>query len=385
MWPLNKNNKNTTTQTALILAGGGARAAYQVGVIKAISDILPRKSTNPFDVISGTSAGAINAAVLATRADSFYYAASSMTHVWRNFSTEQIYNAAIKDILGNVWRMSRAIRGNDIDEANALLDNSPLRELLHKVIPLDNIQMAIDNGFLKALCINASEYGTGQSVSFFQGTKDLKEWGRSGRRGEAEAISLDHLMSSSAIPFLFPAQKVNGNYYCDGAVRQTAPISPALHLGANKIMVIGVKGREIEKRTSPLSQAPSLSNSAGHILNSVFLDSMESDIERLYRINNTIDLIPQSKREQSDLKKVDLLVIEPSKPIDEIASHHWQELPKALRYAFGKNTKDDEKHSIMLSYLLFEKDYCRELIGLGHQDAMRQADKISKFFSHKRL
>ena len=373
-------------KTGLILSGGGARAAYQVGVLKAIHKILPRGHYNPFDIISGTSAGAINGIALASYAENYRIGIRHLERIWSNFECDQIYRTDFAGVTGTLARLVRSlIIGRRFKhDPVSLLDNGPLRELLLEVIRFDNIQTAIDNGALHAITINCSGLESGESVSFFQGHYSITNWQRERRIGSRARLNIDHLMASSAIPMIFPSIKINREYFADGAVRQLAPLSPALHLGAEKIMVIGVSGvahKRKERRQQSIYPTPA--KVMGHMLNAAFLDSMESDVERLRRINRTVEKIPEKVRKQEgmELKKIDLLEINPSQSIDDIAGEHADEIPKALKLALGGSGNTSRNGSGILSYLLFSQGFCRNLIELGYNDAMTRTDEIREFFS----
>lgn len=369
-------------KTGVILSGGGARAAYQVGVLKAIYHILPRSQTNPFDIISGTSAGAINGIALASYAENYRIGIKHLERIWSHFQCHRIYHTDLPSVLSSLFKLTRSIViGKHFKhQPNSLLNNAPLEQLLMEVIRFGNIQKAIDNGALDAIAINCSCLTTGESVSFFQGASEIENWQRQRRIGHRTHLSLAHLMASSAIPMVFPAVKINNKYYTDGAVRQLAPISPALHLGAEKVMVIGVnspnKGAMIAQ--GPL-RYPSPSRITGHMLDAAFLDSMETDVERLERINRTLDRI-DDLGEDSELKKIDLLHIRPSKSIDDIASEHAYEMPRALRLVLDKSNNPNSRGAGLLSYLLFSRGFCNALIELGYQDAYARKDEICEFF-----
>ncbi len=378
---MQKSNWNT----ALILSGGGARAAYQVGVLRACAEILPSNERNPFGIICGTSAGAMNAAALASRAHHFGRAVRRIELVWANCTCEQVYHTDTWSVLGNGLRWLAAFLFPRIHSSVpvSLLNNMPLRMLLRRVMRFEKIEAALDSGNLHALCITASGYTSGESVSFFQATQELKNWRRPHRIGVRTRIGLEHLMASSAIPALFPAVRINREFFGDGAIRQLAPISPALHLGAERVLVIGVSANLNKPRIrNPAFAFPSHAQIAGHILNSAFIDALEADVQVLERLNRVLSLVPEEAiaRHHPNLKPVDLLLVSPSEPLDGIAARHRHRLPRSLRPFFreGDGTEEAGGASV-LSYLLFEQEYCKELIELGYHDAMQRRQELEAF------
>lgn len=370
----------------LILTGGGARAAYQVGVLKAVADILPGDCSNPFGIICGTSAGALNATALATHASCLRNGVNLLESVWSSFHTDQVYRTDWPGVLATAgkWLLTMAFGRLKKDMPVSLLDNRPLRQLLGDMLDLPRIQEAIDNGRLQALCITASGYTSGESVSFFQGAPELQSWRRSRRVGVRTPITMDHLMASSAIPLLFQAVRVNREYFGDGALRQLAPISPALHLGAERILVVGVGSQQQPGLVRNQSIAyPSIAQVVGHIMNSSFVDALETDIERLMRINHTVSLIPPEIRAQnSQLKAVDVMVIKPpAETLDQVAMRHSQRLPRSIRMFVNGSGATQRSGSGVLSYLLFEKEYCNDLMELGYNDTMSRREELLQFLN----
>src|SRR3990170_632951 len=375
-----------TPTVGLILAGGGARAAYQVGVLKAIAELLPEGVASPFPILCGTSAGAINATVLAIYAREFHVGVRRLIFVWRNFQVAQVFRSDAWGLAqtGLRWLAALALGGVGKYNPQALLDRAPLRTLLEKYLPCEEIQKSIDAGALRALSISASGYTSGHSVTFYQGVDTLAPWKRARRVGCVMNITHEHLMASSAIPFIFAAVKINREYFGDGSMRQTAPISPALHLGAERVLVVGVRheaeGAAAMQRLDA-QEYPPLAQIAGHVLNSIFLDSLEADLERLQRINKTVSLIPEPQRKERGvtLRKVDVLVISPSQDIEQIAARYAHRLPRSLRALLRGLGTFKRAGANLVSYLLFEKPYCRELISLGYADAMTRKREILEF------
>jgi len=372
-------------RAALILTGGGARAAYQVGVLKAIAEFLPRNACCPFPIICGTSAGALNAATLAVNAGNFRKGVQYLTNTWRNFHAYQIYRTDVVGVFNNsmLWLAGVVFNMIGINKLSkvSLLDNSPLIDLLEEMLPCEKIQDSIDAGFLHALSITASGYGSGQSVSFYQGVKQLVPWRRRGRVGIPMQIENKHLLASSALPFIFPATLINREYFGDGSMRQTAPISPALHLGATRVLIIGVSmnGDHGNYDRADIGQYPSLASIAGHTLNSIFLDSMEADLERLKKINDLVAIMPEEMRVRAEIRHVDALIILPSQPIDKIAERHATELPWTIRLLLRLIGARQQSGGTLVSYLLSEKKFCSALIDLGYQDALKRRDEIMTF------
>lgn len=370
----------------LILTGGGARAAYQVGVLKAIARILPRAAPSPFAVVCGTSAGAINAAALAMNAVHFRSGVKYLLSFWKGLRVENIYRSDSIGVFGNagLWIAGLLLSSMGINKLNhvSLLDNSPLRRLLKETLPLNKIQESIDAGHLLALGITASGYTSEQSVTFFQSGKSVQAWQRAHRLGLPTCIGINHLLASSAIPFLFPAVRINREFFGDGSMRQIAPISSALHLGAKRVLIIGMgQSRQEQPKRIRVNNYPSLAQIAGHALNSIFLDSMEVDLERLRRINHTVSLVHEERRSHTDLDQIDVLVIEPSQPIDKIARHYVSNLPWSIRFMLRWVGAMRSSGANLVSYLLFEKGFCRALIELGYQDAMKRREEILAFLN----
>ena len=371
------------SKTALILTGGGARAAYQAGVLKAVRDLLPDPKVNPFPILCGTSAGAINAASMAVWAEDFGGGVDALNDIWGNFHVGQVYRSDPLGIgiSGARWLSALAFGWLTRRAPRSLLDNAPLRVLLEHRLDFDRIQRAIDAQALHSVSITCSGYTTGHSVSFFQGRADLEPWRRTQRIGAHVKLTLDHLMASSAIPFVFPAVRLHREWFGDGSMRQIAPISPAIHLGADKILVVGA-GRVATEDERPRGEIyPSLAQIAGHALSSIFLDSLSVDLERTTRINQTLSMIPEEvlKAKGSALRPIDVLVISPSRRLDSLAAEHAQALPLSVRAMLRGIGAMNRRGGALTSYLLFEQNYTRALIELGFGDTMARAAEVQDF------
>ncbi len=369
----------------LVLPGGGARCAYQVGVLKAISELLPKGSPNPFPVISGTSAGAINAVVLATRARRFQHAVADMERVWGNFRTHQVFRSDGQTMVRTSLKLLSSIVFGDLIGANpkSLLDNSPLRELLGRYLKFSHIEDAINRGFLDAVAITAAGYGSARSVTFYQGREDLESWKRVRRSGIAKDITLDHLMASIAAPMIFPPVLIGREYFGDGAMRQATPLSPAVNLGANRMLIIGVRDEEQDPEPGPdeVVPHPSFGRIAGYMLDALLMDGLSSDLERLARLNQIVNDQPNRRLrgEFADLRAIDTMIMFPSQDIREIALRYVHEMPRSVRIlmrGFGALNYGGRQ---LVSYLLFESGYTRELIRLGYSDAMNRRQKLADF------
>lgn len=380
------SNRPLQPMTGLILSGGGARAAYQVGVLAAIAELLPTAEYNPFPVIVGTSAGAVNAVGLACGALQFREAILRLTNVWRAFHSDMVYRSDWRGVVGQASRfVTQHLLGFAGNAPVALLDNRPLGELLARELDFSGIAAAVRQRQLHAVAITAFGYASGQAVTFYQGRATIDPWFRHRRVGVPTRLKLEHLLASAAIPMIFPPVRVNREYFGDGAVRQGAPISPALHLGASRALVIGVSGNlQHEDANAVVArpqgvQPPSLAQIGGHMLNSTFIDSLESDIETLERINLLSRLLPDAARVRLGVRPVDVLVISPSQPLDQIAAQYRHELPRAVRpFLYGTGATRSGGAAV-LSYLLFEPGYCNALIELGYRDAMARQDEIRRF------
>ena len=370
------------------MTGGGARAAYQVGVLRALSELLPKEVDNPFPIICGTSAGAINAAVMAADAADFRRGVRRLMTVWKNFHVRQVYRADPPGVLRNSSRwIFNALTGGAFSRMPvSLLDNSPLAALLAHYLDFPAIQRRIDAGELTAFSVTCSGYSSGQSVTFYQGAPGLQPWQRARRIGTPMTIGLEHLLASSALPFIFPPVHINREYFGDGSMRQIAPISPALHLGADRVLVVGT-GRQsaVDVARARSNVYPSVAQIAGHALNSIFLDGLSVDLERLERINRTLNLIPAEKLAEANLplRPVKVLFISPSQPIERIAARFVHELPATVRFILRPTGALNRSGSNLVSYLLFEESFCRTLIDLGYQDTVNREKEVREFFAEK--
>jgi NTE family protein len=372
-------------KTGLVLTGGGARAAYQVGVLRAIAAIVPPGSPIPFEVVCGTSAGAINAAAIAADAANFRRGVRRLVGVWRNLHAGHVYRADVAGIAacGARWLAALLLGGLGKRNPVSLLDNSPLEKLLRRHLDFDAIRRSIGCGALAALGVTASGYSSGESISFFDGAPALEGWRRARRIGVRTVLDVQHLMASAAIPFVFPPVRIHREFFGDGSMRQIAPISPALHLGADRILVISVATtpQGAQPRVAA-DDCPSLAQIAGHALNSIFLDALEADLERLERINRTVGLVNGTAGTLAPLplKHIDYVVISPSVPLEQLALRHLRALPRAVRFFLRGIGAMRRSGSALASYVLFERPYCRALMRMGYADAMARRVELEAFF-----
>ncbi len=368
-------------KTALLLTGGGARAAYQVGVLKAIAQQFPRNSKVPFQVICGTSAGAINGTAIACYASCFHLGVRKLEYVWKNFHTHHVYYS---DYFRATYHLVRGfLSAFQADYANprpvSLLDNKPLKLLLHELLDLKRLDRNIMGGYLDSVSVTASCYNTGDSITFFQ-SRDANEWQRARRCGQPTLIGIHHLMASAAIPLVMPSVRINQYYYGDGSVNQLAPLSAPIHLGADRILIIGLEQPRRSEHVVQMPHHPNMSTIAGHLLDSIFSDTLNADMERMLRVNKTIQTL-QENNIPSELKPIESYLINPSSNFNQLANEHFLSLPMAIRTLLRTIGIKQHSDSSLASYLLFEKNFTRRLIDLGYEDGMRQIDDIMAFLT----
>lgn len=370
-------------QYALLLSGGGARAAYQLGVLKAIATFLPRNQGIPFPIVCGNSAGAINATGLACYASCYHLGLRKLEWVWKSFHTRQVYDSGIRDVFKHLGGNFFSSFLNEQNQRNpsSLLNNQPLRHLIRRHLDFHRIDNNVARGYLRAISVNTSSYTTHDSISFYQGQGDITPWTREQRRGIPCTLNSEHLMASSAIPMLFPPVKMIGEFLGDGSVHQLSPLSPAIHLGAEKILVIGVEQPDRIPRFNNMNRFPSSIAIAGHLLDTIFADTLKSDIERLERINNTIAHMTYKQQQLTKLKTIDCMVVNPSINFNELAAKHFYRMPSGIKILLRMLGIHHKADTSVLSYLLFEKEFCRELIDLGLKDGMARQEELREFLS----
>ncbi len=392
----------------LVLMGGGARTAYQAGVLQALAALIKppagKADAFPFQVLVGTSAGALNATYLASRAIDGLAALSGLGAFWQGLHSHLVYHLPDTPMAQfSRWATALGVTLS-ARKQGAALDSMPLVDTLHRRIALNNIELALSRGDLKALAVTASSYTTGVHWTFCQ-THQLasaQAWNRPGRRAELQDITIEHLMASSAIPFLFPATPlwVDGNmeYFGDGSMRQSSPLSPAVHLGANKILAIGVG--QPQRRSMDLTSAsfqaslsskqrPSLGNIAGHAMASVFNDTLMADVEQVQRVNQSIQQLKNHLSEHHGLtvaqslpfREVEVLAMQPSESLDALAQAHVHELPRPVRRVLEGLGALKGSGAGLASYLLFEPGFLRALIALGASDVAMRKEELLVFFS----
>ncbi|MEP6884347.1 MAG: patatin-like phospholipase family protein [Gammaproteobacteria bacterium] len=362
-----------TPHLGLVLTGGGARSAYQVGVLKAVAELVRRGSACPFPIITGTSAGAVSAIALASDAAHFRHSVYGIERVWRDFRVHQVFKADAISMLrsGLHWLLAFISGGWLVQSPNALFDNTPLWELLRKHLDFDGIPRGLYKKHLQSIGVCATCYQDADSVTFYASASAIEPWARVFRKGARVQLTLDHLMASLSIPFLFRPVRLNDQFFGDGAMRQTSPLSPAIHLGANRLFIIGVND-PIPTGASPSRRAsePSFGQLLGFMLDSLFMDTLNADLERISRYNDN-----------KDVRRIEFLVMTPSRDVNEIARRHARELPRSLRALLRTMGGSNAASTLLLSYLLFERGFTRELIALGYEDARARADEIRAFLA----
>lgn len=366
-------------KTALVLPGGGARGAYQAGVLKAVAEIT-RPGGNPFPIICGVSAGAINSAVLASHGHEFHLGVQRLEHFWASMFCGRIYRTDGWSVLRSVlqWAASLALGGKGVPHPQSLLDNAPLRHFLESTLQLPGIARAIASGHLHGVAVTASAYTNASAISFYQADERVQPWTRERRRGQPAELTVDHLLASAALPLIFPAQRIGAEYFGDGGMRMITPLSPAIHLGAERMLIISTRDEKPDPTPLQPRLYPSLGEIGGYLLDTIFMDTINADINRLRRINSTLALIPEEQRQQSALQHIDSLVIRPSRDVRDITREHMHEIPRAVRLllrslgGWGTDWR-------LASYLLFESAYCQELIALGYQDGLAKRSELCEF------
>lgn len=374
--------------TALILPGGGARAAYQVGVLRALARLTARGAPLPFAILCGTSAGAINAATLALAADDFRQGVARLVRWWRRVDAGAVYRADLASLSRHGMRWLAHVLGGRAGpaQAAAMLDNAPLERLLRRALAFEGLDAQISSGRLRALAINATSYATGRAVTHFQGAPELLPWHRTRREGRAVRLAVEHLMASTAIPFVFPAVRIGHDWFMDGSVRHLTPLAPALRLGARRVLVVPV-GQFVGQAPDPdaagegTPRYPSFAQTAGHALSTIFLDNLGADLERLDQLNALVDATSPAElaRRGLALARVEALVSGPSVDLGLAARPYADRLPAGVRYLLGGLGSTRGTGANLMSYLMFEPGYVRTLLRLGYRDAWARRVELCAF------
>lgn len=370
----------SASRTALVLQGGGARGAYQVGALKAIAEIVGHRRS-PFQIVCGASVGAINAAPLAAASNDFQQGVAELERLWRSLKSDSIYDTRTLPLLGTgarwVWTLLFGYFG--IGAPCSFLDNSPLERLLEREFDRRHISHAIRTGALHALCITASSYDEGKAVTFFEGHHKIEDWTRARRVGKRVHIGAEHLLASSALPFVFAPVRLDGGFFGDGSLRLTAPLAPAIHTGADRIMIVAARDNLLSgEKDMDNATSPSIGEMAGHALDILFNDDLDADHERLSRVNRTLSLLPEDRRRDTPLRVIETFMLSPSQDLRDIATRCAYEMPRAIRLlmrSLGSWSSD----SRLVSYLLFETAYIGALIDLGYTDTMAVKADVRAF------
>ncbi len=363
----------------LVLSGGGARAAYQVGVLSYIAEKLPQVS---FPIITGVSAGAINAAFMAGHRGAPPDSLRALSDCWASLTIDRVFDASMSKVglEGARWLWTFGSGGRQL---KGFLSTAPLGEFLQGTLDIGGIEENVKSGRLRAVGISATRWATGQTVTFVQGTEGTPMWDRARRCGFPTRISVEHVMASGALPLVFPAVKIDGEWYGDGSIRQATPLAPAIHLGADKLLAISTRYaaslEEIKGRAT--TDYPPPAKLIGMLFNTVFLDTLDGDEERLERLNRVIDALPPGTVVPDGLRPIKLLVVRPSKDLGEIAGEHRDKLPRSLRLLMRGLGVKDVRGPDLLSYLIFEEPYISRVIELGYEDALSQWSEIERFFT----
>ncbi|QIE57724.1 patatin-like phospholipase family protein [Pikeienuella piscinae] len=361
----------------LVLQGGGARGAYQVGALKAVAEITGRRRS-PFQIVCGASVGAINAAPLAAASSNFQWGTRRLEALWRSLKSDAVYVTSAPTILATAFKWFWALMFSRNGAPSALLDNAPLARLLEREFDRRQLERAIRAGTLHALCITAASFSTGRAVTFFTGHGEIEEWRRARRRGVRAEIGARHLVASSSLPFIFAPVKLSDQYFGDGSLRLTAPLSPAIRAGADRLFVIAARDNLPDEGGAADAPAPTFGEMAGHALDILFNDNLDADHERLTRINNTVSLLSEDARSKTPLREIETLRLSPSQDLRDFAVRYANEMPAFIRLlmrSIGSWGKDGR----LISYLLFEPGYITALIDLGYADTMARRDEVRQF------
>ncbi|MCW8331356.1 patatin-like phospholipase family protein [Photobacterium sp. SDRW27] len=364
---------------SLLLSGGGARAAYQVGVLKAIAEWYPRVHHSPFTIYCGTSAGAINVTSIACYASCFRLGVKKLEWIWSRLHSRRVFSASaygMTSYLANQW-FARLQADHHARPPFGLLNSRPLRQLLNQVNNYKRLEKQILAGNLHGISITASSYKSGQSVSFFQGQQELTEWDRAKSKGRRSLITTEHLLASAAIPLVFPATRIGQAYYGDGSIHQLAPLRPSLKMGADKILIIDLINQKLSQRDP--TKAPGLAALGGHLMDTIFSDTLTADLEHLSRTNSLLQALPESEQKMLGMKIVDHIHLFPSQSFEPLAQENYCHMPpmtRALMRLAGISPKDD---AAITSYILFEPAYINALIELGYQDTQEQETILRNF------
>lgn len=374
----------------LVLTGGGARSAYHAGVLSALNELLTENGHKlKFDIISGISGGAINGSFLAAKAENLTKGIEDLRTNWERISTEDILDVNGFEIFRNAGRLVLQLGGGGLFNkfpTTQILDTTPLANYLQKNIDFKKIDSNIDSGLLEGVAVSATNYGTGSAVTFYDGSSKIVPWSRSHYTSQRARLTSQHVLASASIPLMFPPVKVMSSYYGDGAVRMKYPVSPAIHMGADKIVAIGLRKPRAPMDTLKLNQSfqmkrVQLSDILGVVLHSLFLDGLDADLERMHRVNRYMGI--RSKRDlenPENLRVIPVLAIRPSEDLGLMATEALKKMPKILRHFLRGLGVSEVRGGDMLSYLAFENSYSELLISLGQKDVWAQKEQVLQWF-----